>query len=570
LTKALPKLQFLGKRDLMNLTEKTETRKRKSLMSKVTVTKNFKLNLLWVVVLILKLMAFGICEKFQEGNPVLWRRTNAPAVIGYNSVSIKINLVSPCSLLPTDGLSTTVAFKLENKCQTHYEELFLNELEKMCPTKDATSVRNKRELFLVLGILLIVAIGSAGVGMASYAVHEVSEVKLTQTEMKQVLDDLEEKVSTNSKNNFILQEELRKMGKTLNTFITDVNQFKEKVIEIQYLISYLTSRLLIGKGVILETKRLWKQKSMDNTFFEFLHFTMPCGTDCPLEYGEPKGCKLNREENSLFMEFAVPEVNGNLTIVEADPFFLMTKEKNQTCKITYHGPQNAMVSPNEDCIHAVDMGKESRGRMYFPHSRMCQTHKSVNNEKEWFGIRTCYPSKEGDETGFVQVKAYDNKLYLYCPGLNFTLGQTRVVACPNKVFTLPLTATFTLNGVAYQGRTMNMVYNEKEDPLLMEKLEWHLTPLIRWDKLNETFPVFTPLDRDHWNHHQGHHLWILTIVVSTGFGFLVLFLAGRKLLGIRRQRRTRRSNKQKQEEMELKPVKKPEAAASSDEESVHG
>ncbi len=481
----------------MCLAENQEPRKWKSLMSKVVVPKKFNLNLTWMLVALLNIFTFGICEKFQEGSPVLWRNTNAPPVIGFNSIKLKINLVSTCQFFPTTGLTSAVASRIKNRCEDQYEDLFLNELEKMCPKKSVASLRVKRELFTAIGILIIFAIASARVGMASYAIHEKNEIKLTQLKIERTLDDLEKKATVESKDMYILQEEMKKMGKVVNKLISDVNLFKEKIFEVQYLVSYITSRLLIGRGVILETKRKWRQKAMDDTLFDFLNFTLPCGTDCPIEFGEPKGCQLNDDGQSMYLEFAAPIVNTNLTIVEADPFVLMQKESNQTCKIEYHGPQNAMISPSEDCIYAVNMERESKGRIFFPHSQKCQVHETVGSEKEWFGIQTCFPSKVGDEKSFIQLKAYQNKLYIYCPGSSYTLGGTREVKCPNRVFTLPLTSTFTLNNVTYYGKMMNLVYSEHEDPLLLEKLDWHLTPTVNWDSLNTTFPVFQPLDPDH-------------------------------------------------------------------------
>jgi hypothetical protein len=499
-----------------------------------------------------------------------------PPVMGYNSVNIKINLISPCKMLPTDGLTHAMALKLRQKCEDQYEHLFLNELELMCPQKSPSLMKHKRELFTAIALLVIFVIGSAGIGIASYAVHETDGIKVTQAEIERTLDDLEEKATINSKNLFFLKEEVQKMGQTVNKLIMDINLFKEKVIEVQYLVSYLVSRLLIGRGVILHTKKLWKQKSMDGAFFEFLNFTLPCGEECPIDLGEPKKCSVDLDEHTLDMEFAVPVTNPNLTIVKADPFFLMLKEDNQTCKITYHGPENALISPEEDCVHAVDMGKETRGRIFFPHSQKCQPQISNKNEKQWFGLQNCYPSKEGDEVDYIQVKAYQNRLHIYCPGVEYTLGQTRVVKCPNKVFTLPLTATFTLNNMTYQGRTMNLVYNEKEDPLFKEKLEWHLTPIINWDSLNQTFPIFKPLDHDHWKKADSQ-FWTIICVGSAGFGIIGLILIWKKMRGLcqRRnppRRKGRRTSKgDKPQGMELEPISNTtEPDQSSDEESVRG
>jgi hypothetical protein len=396
LTKPLPKVPFLDKRKLMNLREKREDpKKRKSLMSKVVVPKKFNLNLFGTLLMILQFLCLGLGDKFEEGSPVLWRKTTEPPVVGFSSVNIKVNLISLCTLLPTDGLTNAAALKLQRKCEDQYESLFMDELEAMCPSKHPSLKRHRRFVFTAIGLIAIFVIASAGVGMASYAIHEIDNVKVTQAEVERTLDDLERKATVNSQNLFTLQEEVKAMGQTINKLIMDVNNFKEKAIEVQYIVSYLVSRLLIGTGVIPHTKKLWRKKEMDDSFFEFLDFTLPCGEKGPVALGEPRACSLDLDENTLNMEFTVPMINKNLTIVNADPFFLMVKENNQTCKIVYHGPENALISADEDCVHAVDMGKETRGRILFPHSQKCQKHDFLSDEKHWFGIRSCNPSKEG-------------------------------------------------------------------------------------------------------------------------------------------------------------------------------
>ena len=99
--------------------------------------------------------------------------------------------------------------------------------------------------------------------------------------------------------------------------------------------------------------------------------------------------------------------------------------------------------------------------------------------------------------------------------------------CPQKVFTLPLTATFTLNDVEYKGSVLNIVYQQKEDPLFIEKLNYHLNPQIKWHNLTAEFddewrqnelkikqdlkalPVFQFSDKTHWT------VWEI-ILISVG------------------------------------------------------
>ena len=48
---------------------------------------------------------------------------------------------------------------------------------------------------------------------------------------------------------------------------------------------------------------------------------------------------------------------------------------------------------------------------------------------------------------------------------------------------------------------------KRDDPLLVEKLTWHLTPVVKWDELDQTFPILTPLDPNHWMNND--NTWII-------------------------------------------------------------
>jgi len=92
----------------------------------------------------------------------------------------------------------------------------------MCPKK-TTVGRHKRELFTTLAIIAIVAVCSAGVGVSAYAITEIGNVKMTQIEIERTLDDLLLKATFNREKIATLQEEEKKIAKSINNLITDVN-----------------------------------------------------------------------------------------------------------------------------------------------------------------------------------------------------------------------------------------------------------------------------------------------------------------------------------------------------------
>jgi hypothetical protein len=61
----------------------------------------------------------------------------------------------------------------------------------------------------------------------------------------------------------------------------------------------------------------------------------------------------------------------------------------------------------------------------------------------------------------------------------------RTTECPEKVFTLPLSLNFSINGVKYSGEVLKIIFQQKEDSMLIEHVKWHLTPEINWNDLTK-------------------------------------------------------------------------------------
>ncbi|CAG7824243.1 unnamed protein product [Allacma fusca] len=98
------------------------------------------------------------------------------------ALMMKINLLSPCELLPLNGLLAAVQ-RLKGQCERQYHKLFLDELRSFCISEDTTSRRVNREPVTFIFVLGIAAMASAGVGIEIYAVHEIDKVKVLQNEI---------------------------------------------------------------------------------------------------------------------------------------------------------------------------------------------------------------------------------------------------------------------------------------------------------------------------------------------------------------------------------------------------
>jgi len=282
-----------------------------------------------------------------------------------------------------------------------------------------------------------------------------------------------------------LEKEMRKVTSTIDQLVNDFNMFKEKVVELHYLVSYLTAKLMEGKKVLKETNTAWKGKEMTTELFDYLNITLPCGANCPVDFGIFHKCELKNKEQ-LMLEFSVPLVDQKLVRVEADAFNLMVRKDNNTCVLKYNGPTVATVSIEDDCVYETFL-ENTKNRVAIPTSQQC-TNSSFKGEESYFKVDKCTPTKSGDEKPFVQVKIYDNQYFVYCPKGTYMIGK-RSVNFPESVFTLPLSLTFTLNEVQYQGNVLKVVYREKEDPMLTQHLNYHLNPRINWSNLTAEYEM---------------------------------------------------------------------------------
>ena len=289
-------------------------------------------------------------------------------------------------------------------------------------------------------------------------------------------------------------------------------------VQQNYIISYLVGRLQEGKNVLRTTGDKWAQGEMDAEFFEYLNFTQPCKEECPVKYGIFHSCSLSSNLKKIHLKYSLPLVSANLTIVEADPFMLMKRKNNQICTMLYKGPKTAIISKEEDCVYAIHTERSPVGKIPLSPSLECKPELSFSENEEYFKEHACGQMTEKD---FVQVKVYNNMYYIYCAGSTYIMGK-RNVTCPDKIFMLPLTATFKIGNVEYKGSVLNIVYKQTEDPLFVEKVQWHLNPHVKWENLSQTFDEEwkkneARIHSDNFYYHSGTNIimWLVIAMIMS-------------------------------------------------------
>ncbi|CAG7831006.1 unnamed protein product, partial [Allacma fusca] len=163
---------------LVKIPPERETTKRKAPPSISTDPK--RPCLLWTLAILWFLIALSGAT---STCPIIWRKSLQPVIAGFNAFTMKLQLISPCSLLPAEGIKVQIYRKMTKECEYKYEELFRNQLKKICPEDKITFGRQKRFVFTA-GFIVIVAVVSAGVGLAGYAVSRTYALETRQEEIK--------------------------------------------------------------------------------------------------------------------------------------------------------------------------------------------------------------------------------------------------------------------------------------------------------------------------------------------------------------------------------------------------
>ena len=177
------------------------------------------------------------------------------------------------------------------------------------------------------------------------------------------------------------------------------------------------------------------------------------------------------------MDFSVPLVNTSLHLVEADPFVMYHRKNNQTCSITYSGPRNAIVS--EDCVYSVNVHHTD---LVMSPARDCQAPHNLPDTSKYFNLDKCVPRQATEAWDFIQIKPLSGHYHIYCYGNNFSVGG-RTDDCPKETFVIPMSTNFQINNHMFNSLEYQLNHQERLDPVLSMKTNWHLNPNIDLEDL---------------------------------------------------------------------------------------
>lgn len=427
----------------------------------------------------------------QNSAPVLWKKNPTPVIDGYYQVNGLMKFISPCEMLTYEIIHKDLLPAAIEQCKIMYDELFLDEMQKMCALKPWTEINHgitPRIVPLVVGAiavynLIVVGVAVAGVAVAASNSGKITSLREELLQNRDKLLELEKRVDENSAKIADLQNHFNVLVKKLGYLQDDHDDMKIKAITMSYATSYITGKLMMGKMVLQEAKRQWIKGKVSPALMDFLNFTLPCNNYCPFAIATAEKCGLSEDRSKLFMDFSVPIIDSSLVVLEADPFKLMLRNKNnQICSVKYTGPTNAILSLRNDCIYSLNVKTPVTHDMILPPSKGCQGRTELPDGAKFFHVDSCFDNTTVDARDFVQIKPYYGQLFVYCPESKITIdGKTAL--CPADVFMLPIKANFSINGIEFVGSQIHVEHRESLDPLFTMKANWHLQPSVNWTSL---------------------------------------------------------------------------------------
>ncbi|CAG7725256.1 unnamed protein product, partial [Allacma fusca] len=71
--------------------------------------------------------------------PVVWRKSSYPVTIGHYEVNLKVTLLNPCDIISNNSVHHDMEHAIRDQCQHLFQELYLDELNVMCPPQKWTT-----------------------------------------------------------------------------------------------------------------------------------------------------------------------------------------------------------------------------------------------------------------------------------------------------------------------------------------------------------------------------------------------------------------------------------------------
>ena len=483
-------------------------------------------------------------------NPILWRKSTTPVVVGSNRVLVSINYKSPCIVFGSDYFKNYNVIDAKNVCQRQFETDFIRPMQNFCKqpidyaqNKLRFAQREKRVAFLAIGIIAVITVAvSAIIGLASSAYVQANSAKAEIAELKGVNEIMMRRLAETQTNEVklkelieILQQEARVVEGEISQTKTILNDLIDTLPRAVSIISNIIARLVTFRERLQTVSRSWQAGKLDPTLLDLFNITLPCGKLCPVEMAHPVECLIDTERDVVSLTFDVKLLRPDTSLLEADSFTLYRRHSGSNiCSIIYKGPKALIYDTKEQCVVThPHTSLKSSNLVLIPDQGGCQTPSPKNLTNNYWEADECFPSVELRPTDIVQVKSNGLENVIYCETLNITVFN-RTLQCPALPFPVPSNIQFAIGDLNYRAQTISQEAHTPFEAALSTRINVHLMPEMHsfefdslLDKFNETLEQVDNSNLEYrpaiYSHFVEYFAVIFIICVVVGCCYVLKF-----------------------------------------------
>ena len=439
--------------------------------------------------------------------------------------------------------------------------------------KDSTRfglARAKRSI--ILGAIAIVTLISvvASIAVATASLVETNKVQKLANSLEYETEEAMQSIRMLKRSSRFEKEILKEFNLLIQNLTNEVYDIiktvtiiKETTPKAMRLVAHLTTRFHYIKQTLIETARNIKQNKYDNKLLDIFNVTIPCGTNCPIEYWTPVSCVHDELREMIIVKHQMKLVNKRYHVLKAHPFDLVKIIKKDEalilCHSNYIGPKIIIFDEITECIIPIRITNlESSNLILAPNEIFCSNNSNKLGIKYW-RKGACEKREHIDDNDILQIKQSTSYNYIYCSSLNITVYK-REIPCPEEVFPLPSNISFKVGSFNYKAQQVTIHSEFHFVPEWTYRVNHQLDPLMRHNIYENYFrqidrslnQILDDPDSYSINNFNGQNVNIILI-------FLVITLAGALMFTVcLMKKRLISRNKSHNENIEIEEVTKEE------------
>ena len=412
------------------------------------------------VLTVLSLLALAcpiISRELQTADPIVWRKTDHKAVVGYNFTTHAAVMLNPCTVFDRRlNVSETVQFSIDadkETCEEAYERKILTLLRQECLVTDQISaldyqsrnIKRRNRRFIPLAIGLVGGIVSYSVlGFAHHYTDPAiqSQVTAIDAQLKEQVRQLHYYNDKNAEFQTKLLGEMHKQWVLYRKLDADLqaSQHEERLIAMvleaidlmQLHLGYLLDGFGDGK-VTSDYKLLFEESPLLNN-------------STRLKYWTAHPCEFVKD-SVLNMKFEIPILYPGIKVLEAEPFLIYVEDEMEgQCLKSFRGSRFVLLNVVDNCTRdlLVEPVRDRDLILVYDAAHLCIDHS--NRTVQW---RTAKCDRRLSKREYVQIKQDTSFYYVYCYKHELKVEGYDTIVCENVVYKFSRLLSFSIDDLSW-------------------------------------------------------------------------------------------------------------------------